>query len=113
MTDLFVNHTNTYQYLDPSFCHPYHCKKGIPYSQALSLIRIWSYNKRFDKRRNDFEGSLMERTYNGKMMRKHLLGTEKRSRKHLFEREKSETSEPKLMFNTTYYTVFQSIRNIS
>ena len=41
-TDLFVLTTNTLQFLDPTSCHPYHCKKGIPYCQALSLNRICS-----------------------------------------------------------------------
>ena len=31
-TDLFVKPTDTHQFLDPTSCHPYHCKKGIPYS---------------------------------------------------------------------------------
>ena len=34
-TDLFVKPTDTHQFLDPTSCHPYHCKKGIPYSHAL------------------------------------------------------------------------------
>ena len=29
-TALFVNPTDTHQFLDPASCHPYHCKKGIP-----------------------------------------------------------------------------------
>ena len=36
-TDLFVKATDSYQYLHSS---SYHCKKGIPYSQALPLNRI-------------------------------------------------------------------------
>ena len=43
-TDLFVKPTDTHQFLDPTSSHPYHCKKGIPYSQALigsaQIIRI-------------------------------------------------------------------------
>ena len=39
-TDLFVLTTNTHQFLDPTSCHSYHCKKGIPYCQALRLNRI-------------------------------------------------------------------------
>ena len=35
------------------FCLPYHCKKGIPYSQALRLSRICSDNQTFDKGCND------------------------------------------------------------
>ena len=41
---LFVKPTDTYQFLDPTSCHPYHCKKGIPYSQTLRLNRICSDN---------------------------------------------------------------------
>ena len=44
-TDLFVKPMDTHQFLDPTSCHPYHCKKGIPYSQALRLNRISSDNK--------------------------------------------------------------------
>ena len=58
--------TYPHQFLDPSSCHLYHCKKGIPYSQALKLSRICSDNEIFDKRCTDLEGLLMERGYNGK-----------------------------------------------
>ena len=30
LTDLFVKPTDTHQFLDPTSCHPYHSKKGIP-----------------------------------------------------------------------------------
>ena len=46
---LFVKPSDTYQFLDPTSCHPYHCKKGIPYSQTLRLNRIGSDNNSFDK----------------------------------------------------------------
>ena len=39
-TDLYVKPTDTHQYLHSSSRHPYHCKKGIPYSQMLRLNRI-------------------------------------------------------------------------
>ena len=61
ITDLFVKPTNTHQLQatrynqDTSSSHPYHCKKGIPYSQAVKLNRICSDNKNFDKRCNDLE----------------------------------------------------------
>ena len=54
-TDLFVKPTDTYQFLDPTSCHPYHCKKGIPYSQALRLKRICSDDETFDISCNDLE----------------------------------------------------------
>ena len=112
MTDFFVKPTDIHQFLDPSSSHPYDCKKGIPYSQAPRLNRICSDNESFDKRCNDLEGWLMERVYNGKMIRKQILRTQEHSRKGLLEREKVKTSEPRLTFNITYYPVFQNIRNI-
>ena len=54
----------------------------------------------------------MERGYNGKMIRKQILGVQKHSKKNFLEREKKETSEMKLTFNITYYPAFQN-RNIS
>ena len=61
-TELFFKPTDTHQVLDPSSFYPRHCKKGIPYNQALRLNRICSDNDNFGKR-NDFEKWLMERGY--------------------------------------------------
>ena len=44
-TDLHIKPTDTHQFLDSTSCHPYHCKKSIPYSQALRYNRIYSDNK--------------------------------------------------------------------
>ena len=54
-TDLFVKPTDTRQFLDLTSCHPYDCKKGIPYSQALRLNRICSDKETLDRRCNDLE----------------------------------------------------------
>ena len=101
-TDLFVKPTDTHQFLDPSSCHPYHCKKGIPYSQTLRLNRICSNNSNFDKRCNELENLLFEKGYSEKMIRKQVL----RAREH------SESDQKKLTFNITYYPVFQNVRSI-
>ena len=42
-TGLFVTPTNTHQYLESYSCHPYHCKKGILYSQALWLSKMYKH----------------------------------------------------------------------
>ena len=89
MTNLFVQPTDTHQFLDPRFSHPYHYKKGIPYSQALRLNRICSDNESFDKSRNDLEGWLMERGYNGKMIMKKIVRAREHTKKDLFERKKN------------------------
>ena len=54
-TDLYVKPTDTHQYLHSSSCHPYHCKKRIPYSQTHRLNRISSDSTSFDGRCNDLE----------------------------------------------------------
>ena len=99
------------QFLDQSSSFPYHCKKGIPYSQALRLNKICSDNESLDKHCNDLEGWLMERGYNGKLIRKQILRARENSRKDFLEREKTETFEPKLTFNIIYHPFFQNIRN--
>ena len=38
-TDLYVVYPDNHQYLYVFSCHPFHCKKTIPYSQALRLNR--------------------------------------------------------------------------
>ena len=111
-TDLFVKPTDTHQFLDPTSCHPYHCKKGIPYSQALRVNRICSDNETFDRRCNDLEKWLMERGYNEKMIRKQILSAREHSRNDLLEKEKQQMSERKLTFNITYYPAFQNVRSI-
>ena len=65
-TDLFVKPADTHRFLDPISSHPYHCKKRIPYSQALGLSRICSDNTNFDKRCNDLEKWLIQRGCNEK-----------------------------------------------
>ena len=62
-TDLYIKVSDSHQYLHSSSCHPYHCKKGIPYSQALHLDRICSDPISFDRRCNDLEKWLTERGY--------------------------------------------------
>ena len=106
---LFVKPTDTHQFLDPTSSDPYHCKKGIPYSQALRLNRIYSDNVNFDKRCNDLEKWLMERGYNKKLMCKQILRACTHSRNNRFEREEPQMSEQKLTSNITYYPAFQNL----
>jgi len=62
-TDLFVKETDTHQFLHFSSCHPFHTKKGIPYSQALRMRRICSTNESFSKRTSDLKDWLYARGY--------------------------------------------------
>ena len=111
-TDLFNKPTDKHQFLDPTSCHPYHCKKGIPYSQALRLNSICSDNNTFDRRCNNLEKWLMERGYNEKMIKKQILSAREHSRNDLLEKVKQQMSEEYLTFNITYYPAFQNVRSI-
>ena len=86
-TDLYVKPTDSHQYLHSSSCHPYHCKKGIPYSQALRLNRICSDPISFDRRCNDLEKWLIERGYSEREVRKQILRARGFSRDSLLDRE--------------------------
>ena len=52
-TDLHITPTDTHQFLDSIYCHPYYCKKSIPYSQAFRDNRICSDNEKFDQSCNN------------------------------------------------------------
>lgn len=52
---LFAKPTDTHQFVDATSYHCDHCKKGIPYSQALRVNRIYSDDENSDKWCNDFE----------------------------------------------------------
>ena len=40
-TDLHIKPTDTHPFFDSASCHPYHCKKSVPYSQTLRNNRIF------------------------------------------------------------------------
>ena len=99
--------TDTHQFLDLTFYHSFHCKKGIPYSQILRLNRICSNNNNFDKQYNELESWLFEKGYSEKMVKKQFLQAREHSRGSLLENVKSKLDQKKLTFNIIYYSVFQ------
>ena len=87
--DLYVKPTDTRQYLHSSSCHPYHCKKGIRYSQTLRLNTICSDSRSFDRRSNDLERWLLEKGYKEKEVRKQVLRGRALCRDDLLNRERT------------------------
>ena len=109
-TDLYVKPTDSHQYLHFSSCHPYHCKKIIPYSQALRLNRICSKNNFSGIHCNNLEKWLSERGYSEKLVRKEILKARSQSRGTLLDKEKRSRNDDRVTFNITYYPVFKNIR---
>ena len=112
VTDLHIKPPNIHKFLDSTSCHPYHCKKSIPYNQALRYNKIFSDNKKFDHRWNDLEKWSMEKGYIERMVRTQILKVRGQSRDSLPEQVNTRTSESKLTFNITYYPAFQNVRSI-
>jgi hypothetical protein len=71
--DLYSKPTDKHQYLSPSSCHPKHCFKSIPFSQAISLKRICSTIETTKQRLGDLRHHLKRRGYNDKVIEM-LLG---------------------------------------
>ncbi|XP_063411202.1 uncharacterized protein LOC134694136 [Mytilus trossulus] len=62
-TDLYCKPTDKHQYLSPQSCHPKHCTKSIPYSQALRVKRICSSEEAVTQRLQELRGFLIKRGY--------------------------------------------------
>ena len=110
VTDLYIEPTDTHQYLHASSCHVYHSKKSIPYSQALRLNRICSENSSYDKRCNELEVWLRERGYSDKLVRQQILKARTHKRKDLLNNMKDKRNDYQLVFNITYHPNFSKLK---
>ena len=110
-TDLCRKPTDNHQCLQSSSCHPFHCKKGIPFSQALRLNRICSETNSFDKRCNDLESFLLERGCISKLVRKEIFRGGKTPRNELPDKETSQGNDNKLTYNVTYYPLLRHLKS--
>ena len=111
-TDLHVKPADSHQYLYSSSCHPYHCKKGIPYIQPLSLNRICSDPHSFDRICKNLKKWLVERGYSEREVPKQILRARHFSRDSLLDRESTKEEQDEITVNLTYYSVFQNFKKI-
>ena len=112
-TDVYVKPTDSHRYLHSFSCHPYHCKKSIPYSQTLCFNRICSKNNFFDIHCNDLEKCVSERGCSETLVRKEILKARSESRETLLNKEKMSRNDNRVTFNITYYPVFKNIRIVA
>ena len=99
--------TDTHQYFDSSSCHPYHCKRNIPYSEALRLNRICSNNAFFYQRCNELEHWLHERGSSERVVRQEILERQKIPRNELLENKRYHQEENKLMLITPHSKILK------
>ena len=107
-TELYVKPTDSHQYSQSSSSHPSHCKKGIPFSQALRLNCICSDTNSLDKSCNALERFLLERGYSSKLVLK--IRVTKIPRNELLDKERSQGNNNKLTFNVMHYLVFRDLK---
>ena len=102
-TDLFTKSTDTHQFLEFSSCHPWHCKKSIPYSQALRLRRICSEEGDFVKRVLELKQWFYDRGYDKKLVDDQILEASKVNRDQALQEKVTATREYRDVFVLTYH----------
>ena len=112
ITDLHVKQTDSHQYHDPSSCHPYHCTKSIPYSQALRINRICSENNCFDLWCNELEEWLIKRNYNPTVVRKQILKARAFSRDTLLDKTKEVRNSDRVVLTLIYHPSIKNFQNV-
>ena len=98
-TNLHVKLINSHQYLLLLSCHPFYCKKGIPYNQALKLNRICSNNEFIEEGYNDLEKYLLERTCSEEIVLKQILRARATPKDELLEKVNYQEKQNKITFN--------------
>ena len=83
LMDLYTKPTDTHQYLHSTSCHPFYCKKSIPYSQTLRLSRICSDRGKFDERCKELSNWGCGRGYSRIMARDNISASNRFSRDEL------------------------------
>ncbi|XP_071149216.1 uncharacterized protein [Mytilus edulis] len=78
-TDLHTKKTDKHQFLSPKSCHPKHCSRSIPYSQAIRLKRICSSESKLNHRLGQLRQQLKSRGYKNKSI---LKLSEKQTKKN-------------------------------
>ena len=101
-TDIYSKPTDTHQYLSPKSCHPLHCTKSIPYSQALRVRRICSSEQTSKKRLGQLKGHLSRRGYKHKNIKNSFQKAESIPRSSLLT-YKEKTKQKRIPCVLTYH----------
>ena len=106
--DIYNKPTDEPQYLSPQSCHPKHCTKGIPYSQALRIKRICSIEQTTKKRLGDQKCHRKKRGYNNASINNCFSKASGIDRKDLIQ-FKEKNSNNRLECNLSSHTILRSV----
>ena len=103
--------TDKHQYLLPSSCHPKHCFKSIPFSQAIRVKRICSTVEITKQRLGDLRHHLKRRGYNDKVKETGFSKASEIDRNNLLE-YKEKKSNKRVPLVLTYHPSLEKISGI-
>jgi hypothetical protein len=90
-TDLYIKPTNLQLYLDFTSNHPFHCKSGLVYGQALRIIERCSRAESVGPHLENLKVKLVERNYPVELIEAQFTKAKKKDRKELvFQQRKKE-----------------------
>jgi hypothetical protein len=111
VVDLYSKPTDTHQYLLPTSCHPKHCSRNIPYSQALRIRRICTNTDTFNKRADELSAHLQSRGYRTDSVSEAIMKARAHKRDDLLKPNTKDTNTNKrLPFVVTYHPNLPNIR---
>ena len=92
-------------------CHPKHCTKSIPYSQALRIKRICSNEQTTKKRLGELKCHLKKRGYNNASINHCFNKAREIDRKDLIQYKEKKTNN-RVPFVITYHPALSNLSNI-
>ena len=111
-TNLYVKLTDTQQYVHKDTYHPSHCKRGIPYSQALRIRRICSEREDYLLRTLELKGFLINRGSNEDEIQNQINRTTGLDREALLCSERMKMPFERVPLIVTYHPVLPPFRSI-
>jgi hypothetical protein len=111
-TDLYSKLTYKHQYLSPSSCHPKHCFKSIPFSQAIMVKRIWSTVETTKQRLGDLRHHLKRQEYNDKVIESGFSKVSEINRNDLMEYKEKKINK-RVPLVLTYHPSLEKFQALS
>ena len=111
-TDLFTKDTDSHQYLHATSCHPYSCKKSIPYGQAIRIKRICSDPEQLKLRLEDLSNWLVNRGYKQEIVSQQIHRVDAIDRETLLIKHPKQNNIETLTLTLTYHPALKNVHEI-
>ncbi|XP_063417483.1 uncharacterized protein LOC134700015 [Mytilus trossulus] len=112
ITDLHFKRTDKHQFLSPKSCHPKHCSRGIPFSQALRIKRICSTENTKNSRLGQLRKHLVVQGYNNNIIDSAFERANRTSRQELLEYKDKNKAANRTPLVLTYHPDFKNVSSI-